>query len=59
MEITDGRGKGNRAEVNSDQQLEVRATVMGRAEWENHNNGEAYCMYFSQAAANGAAGAPR
>lgn len=54
MNIEDGTGSGVRAKVNSDNELEVRATTVPRAEWENHNNQRAYAMYFSQAAANGA-----
>lgn len=55
MEITDGTGSGYKAKVNSDQELEVRATTINRAEWENHNNQRAYAVYFSQAAANSGA----
>lgn len=55
MLIDDGKGSGYKCEVNSANQLEVRAVSQNRAEWECHNNGTAYVMYFSQAAANGAA----
>ena len=55
MEINDGTGSGNKAKVNSANELEVRANTVSRAEWENHNNQRAYAMYFSQAAANSGA----
>lgn len=55
MIIQDGKGTGRSAEVNLANQLETRAVVQNRSEWECHNNSAAYVMYFSQAAANGAA----
>jgi hypothetical protein len=55
MIIEDGAGTGRAVEVNLSNQLEVRSVVVGRAEWECHNNARAYVMYFSQAAANAAA----
>jgi len=55
MNIEDGTGSGHRARVNDDNELEVRATTVSRAEWENHNNQRAFSMFFSQAAANSAA----
>lgn len=55
MLIEDGKGQGYKAEVNSANQLETRTVQQPRSEWECHNHGTAYVMYFSQAAANGAA----
>jgi hypothetical protein len=54
MNIEDGTGHGFKASVNSENELEVRAQITIRAEWENHNNARAYAMYFSQAQANSA-----
>jgi hypothetical protein len=54
MNIEDGTGKGYKAAVNKVNELEVRAQVTIRAEWECHNNARAYAMYFSQAEANSA-----
>jgi hypothetical protein len=53
--IEDGKGTGYKAAVNSSNELEVRATIVGRAEWENHNKARAFVMYFSQASADAAA----
>jgi hypothetical protein len=55
MLIEDGKGNGYKCEVNSANQLETRTVQQPRSEWECHNHGTAYVMYFSQAAANGGA----
>jgi hypothetical protein len=55
MQLEDGTGKGYKASVNSENELEVRAQTTIRAEWECHNNARAYAMYFSQAEANSGA----
>lgn len=52
MNIEDGKGTGYKAAVNSENEIEVRAQVTGRAEWVCHNKEQAYAMYFSQAQAN-------
>ena len=55
MEIKDGKGRGYQSGVNADQQLVVKGIESDDSHFANHQKSDAYAMYFSQAAANGAA----